>query len=75
VGGTIGNVIEFITWNNSLTSNQQNAPTPFYASKIRNNIVDTSHSIFSVNLITSYTSLNIPLTQTFKISDIQSFVL
>ena len=75
VGGAIGNVIEFITWNNLLTSNQHNAPTPFYASKIRNNIVNTSHSIFSFNLITPYISLYIPLTQTFNISDIQSFVL
>jgi hypothetical protein len=75
VGGAIGNLIEFITWNNSLTSNQHNAPSPFYASKIRDNIVDNSHSIFSVNLITPYISLYIPLTQSFNISEIQSFVL
>ena len=75
VGGAIGNVIEFITWNNLFTSNQHNHPTPFYASKIRNNIVDNSHIIFSVNLITPYISLYIPLTQSFNISDIQSFVL
>ena len=75
VGGAIGNLIEFITWNNSLTSNQHNAPSPFNASKIRDNIVDNSHSIFSVNLITPYISLYIPLTQSFNISEIQSFDL
>jgi hypothetical protein len=30
VGGAIGNVIEFITWNNLLTSNEHNAPTDAY---------------------------------------------
>jgi hypothetical protein len=73
VGGAIRNVIEFITWNNSFTNKSH--PSTFKASRIRENIVDTSHSIFSVNLITSLMSLYIPLTQNFNISDIQSFVL
>jgi hypothetical protein len=74
VGGEIGNVIEFITWNNLLVSNQHSSPTPFYASRVRDNNITDSHSIFSVNAFTPYISLYIPLTQTFNISDIQSFV-
>jgi hypothetical protein len=60
VGGAIGNVIEFIAWNNSLTNKSH--PSTFKASRIRENIVDTSHSIYSVNACTSYMSLYIPLT-------------
>jgi hypothetical protein len=72
MGGAIGNVIEFITWNNLLTSNQHST---FYASKIRDNKTTDFYSIFSVNAFTPYISLYIPLTQSFNITDVQSFVL
>ena len=72
VGGAIGNVIEFITWNNLLTYKPH---FEFIASRIRENNITDSHRIFSFNAMTPYISLYIPLTQTFNISDIQSFVL
>ena len=72
MGGAIGNVIEFITWNNLLTYKPH---FEFIASRIRENNITDSHRIFSFNAMTPYISLYIPLTQTFNISDIQSFVL
>jgi len=72
VGGAIGNVIKFITWNDLLTSNEHST---FYASKIRDNNTTDFYSIFSVNAFTPYISLYIPLTQSFNITDVQSFVL
>jgi len=66
--GAIGNVIEFITWNNSVVSSSHTR-----ASNIRLNNVAADFSVHSLEQ--SYISLYIPLTQSFSISDVQSFVL
>jgi hypothetical protein len=69
--GGLSDVIEFMTWNNLV------ARSPFdgtgYASNIRNHEIILSVPVFSNNA--PYTSLYIPLTQSFNISDVQSFVL
>jgi len=75
--GSIGNVIEYMTWNNSVVKERNSANMSSigtnYASNIRlNNVADefVLHSFFM-----PYMSLYIPLTQSFSISDVQSVVL
>ncbi len=46
-----------------------------YASNIRNNNILSGYVSASAHVDTAYVSLYIPLTQSFNISDIQSFVL
>jgi hypothetical protein len=67
--GSLGDVIEFMTWNDLVVVSNNDIQ---YASNIRNNIL----SDFVVHSPGKpYISLYIPLTQSFNISDIQSFVL
>jgi hypothetical protein len=72
--GSLGDVIEFMTWNDLVLQQGIRSTDTDYASRIRNNIVDADDTIHSSSL-PSYMSLYIPLTQSFNISDIQSFVL
>ncbi len=72
--GSLGDVIEFMTWNDLVLQQGIRSADTDYASRIRNNIVDADDTIHSSSL-PSYMSLYIPLTQSFNISDIQSFVL
>ncbi len=73
--GSLGDVIEFMTWNNLVAKDPHNDHIAiYYASNIRNNNVTDVHPVHSKGY-TAYTSLYIPLTQSFNISDIQSFVL
>ncbi len=67
--GTIGEVIEFMTWNNLVAVGTRDD----YASGIRNNNISAKFTAHSNEAL--YTSLYIPLTQSFNISDVQSFVL
>ena len=71
--GTIGEVIEFITWNDLVAVYR--ADGLYSASNIRNNNISNDYNSHSLNSDTPYISLYIPLTQSFNISDIQSFVL
>jgi cytoskeletal protein CcmA (bactofilin family) len=68
--GSIGNVIEFITWNNSVVSGSL-----AIASNIRLNNIQSDFSVHSLVQDIPYMSLYIPLTQSFSISDVQSVVL
>jgi len=70
--GSIGNVIEFMTWNNSVASGTNGSS---YASNIRLNNIQADFSVHSLGVYTPYISLYIPLTQSFSISDVQSVVL
>ncbi len=67
--GSLGDVIEFMTWNDLVAETSYDGG----ASNIRNNSVIDNSVIHSSGM--SYISLYIPLTQSFNISDIQSFVL
>jgi len=75
--GSLGDVIEFMTWNNLSVQtdlNQAQYVGLSEASNIRTNNISNDFNVHSV-LYVPYTSLYIPLTQSFNISDIQSFVL
>jgi len=69
--GSLGDVIEFMTWDDLVAGT---ANISKGASNIRNNNI-TDNSIHNSSSSTAYISLYIPLTQSFNISDIQSFVL
>ena len=69
--GTIGEVIEFMTWNNLVAVGTR----ANYASYIRDNTITFDYTVHSDENPNPYTSLYIPLTQSFNILDIQSFVL
>jgi len=71
--GSLGDVIEFMTWNDLVAVGQSAAQ--YRASNIRNNNILSEYESHSYNTDTAYISLYIPLTQSFNISDIQSFVL
>ncbi|ADX06553.1 hypothetical protein 162310560 [Organic Lake phycodnavirus] len=72
--GSLGDVIEFITWNDLVAeSTHTYSGQIFYASNIRNNNISSTYPVHSLDI--GYISLYIPLTQSFNISDIQSFVL
>ena len=71
--GSLGDVIEFMTWNDLVAQVSYGSLT--YASNIRNNNVTDPYVVHSDNSEMAYLSLYIPLTQSFNISDIQSFVL
>ena len=71
--GTICEVIEFITWNDLVAVGQSAAQ--YRASNIRNNDILSEFAFHSGGTERAYTSLYIPLAQSFNISDIQSFVL
>ena len=70
--GSLGDVIEFMTWNDLVAQVSYNSLT-YYASNIRTNNISNYFNSHSLNA--PYISLYIPLTQSFNISDIQSFVL
>jgi len=72
--GAIGNIIEFMTWNDSVVSGSRNSASNS-ASNIRLNNVAADFSVHSLEQNTPYISLYIPLTQSFSISDVQSVVL
>jgi len=72
--GSLGDVIEFMTWNDLVAQVSYRSLT-YYASNIRNNNVTDPYVVHSDNSEMAYVSLYIPLTQSFNISDIQSFVL
>jgi len=75
--GSPGDVIEFMTWNNLSVQtdfNQAQYVGVSEASNIRTNNISNDFNSHSL-LFVPYTSLYIPLTQSFNISDIQSFVL
>jgi len=73
--GTIGEVIEFMTWNDLVAQTAVNFSYKKYASNIRDNNISQTHHVHSYNSDVAFISLYIPLTQSFNISDIQSFVL
>jgi hypothetical protein len=74
--GDLDDVIEFMTWTDLVAESQHfNNGISNYASNIRNNNILSSYVTHSFSPASSYISLYIPLTQSFNISDIQSFVL
>ncbi len=74
--GDLDDVIEFMTWDDLVAESKHfNNGISYYASNIRNNNILSSYVTHSFSPASSYISLYIPLTQSFNISDIQSFVL
>jgi len=72
--GSLGDVIEFMTWHDLVAETAYiSSGESYYASNIRNNNILSAYAAHSRN--SGYISLYIPLTQSFNISDIQSFVL
>jgi hypothetical protein len=69
--GSIGSVIEFMTSNNLVAHPKY---LTFSASNIQNNTITGNYSLHSADPDTAYISLYIPLTQSFNISDVQTFV-
>jgi hypothetical protein len=69
--GSLGEVIEFMTWNDLVANPPVNSG--LNASRIRENNIVSLDVVYSQTV--SYQSLYIPLTQSFNVSDIQSFVL